>query len=203
MGEQIHILGTVGAGKSSLCRLLSVREQIPLFPEPVESNPYLNKFYENPSLYAFPMQIFLMHSRYKQHKEAEKLDRCIMDMSIYGNDIFAELQYKSGYMSADDFNTYMDVSNSLKSMLEPPKLVVYLQCSVSVAVKRIMKRGRPAELKAPLQYWYDLNEAYEKWYNSYNASKKILINVDNIDFVNNDEDEDYILDLIMEALKDE
>lgn len=203
MGEQIHILGVVGAGKSTLCRLLSVREQIPMFPEPVETNPYLNKFYENPRQYAFPMQIFLMHSRYKQHKEAEKLDRCIMDMCIHGNDIFAGLQYKSGYMSADDYDTYMDVSNSLKATLEPPKLVVYLQCSVSVAVKRIMKRGRPAELKAPLQYWYDLNEAYENWYSSYNLSKKILINVDNIDFVNNDEDEDYILDLIMEALKDE
>ncbi len=201
--EQIHILGTVGAGKSSLAKLLSVREGITLFPEPVETNPYLEKFYENPKAFAFQMQIFLMHSRYKQAIEAQKLPRCIMDMSIYGNDIFALLMNFNGDISDEDYNTYRDLSNSLVALLEPPKLMVYLQCSPSVAVQRIMKRGRPSELKAPLEYWYNLNRSYEQWYEGYNLSKKIAINVDNIDFVAEEYEEDYILDMIMEALEDE
>lgn len=197
--KQIHILGMVGCGKSSLSKLLSAREGITLFPEPVESNPYLEKFYESPREFAFQMQIFLMHARYKQAREAEELtEPSIMDMSIYGNDIFEQLMYHNGDITREDHITYRDVSNSLKSLLEPPRLMVYLQCSTQEAINRIIKRGRPSELKASLEYWFKLNKSYEQWYDSYNLGKKILINVEDIDFVSHEEDEDYILDLIME-----
>lgn len=196
----IHIMGTVGAGKSTLSGLLSGREGIKLLPEPVTSNPYLDAFYKDPVNNAFPMQIFLMHARFKQAKENTG-KTCIMDMSIYGNDIFANLMKHSGYMTQVDLDNYMSVSDSLKSMLEKPAMVVYLQCSVDTAVRRIVKRGRLSEMNAPLQYWYDLNKAYEDWYNSYSDSKKIMINVSNLDFLSDECDEDYILDLIMEEYK--
>lgn len=175
-----------------------MREDITLFPEPVTTNPYLEKFYENPESCAFQMQVFLMHARYKQALEAQKLDRCIMDMSIYGNDIFEQLMYSNGYISRDDHVNYKEVSGSFKELLEPPKLMVYLQCSTPVAVNRIIKRGRPSELKANLEYWFNLNKSYERWYDNYNLGKKILINVEDIDFVSNESEEDYILDMIME-----
>ncbi|AYP68647.1 deoxyadenosine/deoxycytidine kinase [Exiguobacterium phage vB_EalM-132] len=193
----IHIMGTVGAGKSTLSNLLSGREGIKLLPEPVTSNPYLDDFYKDPVRNAFPMQVFLMHARFKQAKENEG-KTCIMDMSIYGNDIFAGLMHNSGYMTEVDLNNYMAVSDSLKSMLDKPAMVVYLKCSVDTAVKRIMKRGRASELNAPLSYWYDLNNAYEQWYENYNDSKKIMIDVADLDFLTDEADEDYILDIIME-----
>lgn len=196
--KQIHIVGAVGAGKSSLSKLLSVREGITLFPEPVRTNPYLDKFYEDPTSVATQMQIFLVHKRFKQAKEAEKLDKCIMDMSMYGNDIFAGLMHRNGDISDLDYSVYQDLSSTLKSLIEPPKLMVYLQVSPLVAIQRIIKRNRISELKAPLQYWFDLNMAYEQWFDSYDAGKKILINVDNVDFVLHEEEEDYMLDMIME-----
>lgn len=196
--QQIHILGPVGAGKSSLSKLLSVREGITLFPEPVTTNPYLEKFYEDARSVAIQMQLFLAHNRFKQAKEAEKLDKCIMDMSIYGNDIFAGLMHRSGYISEVDYAMYTDVTNSLKKLVEPPALMVYLQCTPRVCIDRIIKRNRPSELKASLQYWFDLNKAYEDWYESYNAGKKILINVDDLDYVMYEDEEDYILNIIME-----
>jgi deoxyadenosine/deoxycytidine kinase len=196
--QQIHILGAVGAGKSSLSKLLSVREDIILFPEPVKTNPYLEKFYEHPRSVAFQMQIFLLHARYKQAEQAQELDRCLMDMSMYGNDIFAGLMYRNGDISPQDYELYHDLSKSFKRLIPPPKLMVYLQVSPQVAVNRIMKRNRRSELKAPLEYWFDLNQAYEDWYETYDAGKKILINVDNVDFVSHEDEEDYILDIIME-----
>ena len=201
MSNQIHIMGPVGVGKSSLSHLLSVREGITLFPEPVEDNPYLALFYEDPEKYAFQLQIFMLHRRFIQTQEAQNLDVSIMDMSMIGNDLFAELMFMSGSMSKTDYELYSNVSTSLKSLVEPPELMVYLQCSIPEAIRRIMRRGRPSELKAPLQYWYDLNHSYEKWYNAYSFSKKICINVDNLDFVNDEEDEDYVLDMIMEELQ--
>lgn len=180
--------------------MLAVREQLPLFPEPVESNPYLTKFYENPSRYAFAMQTFLLHARFKQAQEAQELDMCVMDMSMYGNDIFAQLQYKHKHMDMSDFMTYRDITRTFKGLVKPPKLMVYLQCSVQVAVQRIMKRGRSSELQATNQYWFDLNKEYENWYNNYSDSKKICINVDHLNYVDDHSDEDYIIDMIMEAL---
>jgi deoxyadenosine/deoxycytidine kinase len=94
----------------------------------------------------------------------------------------------------------MGVSDTYKSIIRPPDLVVYLQCSTNVAINRIIRRGRVSELKAPMEYWFQLNEAYEKWYNWYRGSKKILINVDDIDFVSDYEEEDYTIDSILESL---
>lgn len=198
----ISLIGTVGAGKSSLSKLLSVRERLPLFIEPVESNPYLVDYYKQPDRYAFNMQMFLLHRMFQQAQIAQNMRQCVMDMHMIGNDVFARLQYANNIMTKTDYETYCDISNTFKSMVKPPDLVVYLQCSTSVAVSRIMKRGRYSELNAPLSYWFDLNEIYESWYDNYQDSKKMLINVDNIDFVADDSDEDFILDAIMEYLTD-
>lgn len=159
----IEILGVVGAGKSTLSEKIAARENLPLFPEPVETNPYLTDYYKNPHRHAFNMQIFLMHSRFQQALVAEKMAQCVMDASIRVNDIFSLLQYRTGIMNETDYAVYSDVSKTFRSMIMPPDLVVYLQCSPQVAVNRIMKRGRASELTASLQYWYDLNTVYEEW----------------------------------------
>jgi deoxyadenosine/deoxycytidine kinase len=126
-----------------------------------------------------------------------------MDMSMYGNDIFAKLMWERREMSQQDYETYKDVSKSLQSLVEPPKLMVYLQCKPEVTVQRIMKRGRASELQAPLLYWFHLNRLYQEWYREYNLGKKILINVEDIDFISHEDEEDYILDLIMEEFNND
>lgn len=196
----IVLMGVPGAGKSSLSKLLSVREGLVLYPEPVDTNPYLSDYYKDPAKYAFNMQVFLLHKRFLQAMEAQHLTQCVMDMHMIGNDIFARLQHANNHMTKTDFGTYSELSKSFKSMVKPPDLVVYLQCSVRTAVDRIMIRSRKSELDAPISYWYDLNEIYERWYDSYLDSKKMLINVDDLDFVNDESEEDYVIDSIMEYL---
>lgn len=196
----IIIQGTVGSGKTTLCNILSTREGIKMFPEPVRFNPFLNDFYEDPHKHAFTLQTFMLHSRYMQMLEAKDEEICIMDMSMWGNNIFTDVQYKQGYMTKSEYELYYQLSNNFIELAPKPALMVYLQCSTKTSVQRIMTRSRTSELNAPLQYWYQLNEAYEDWYTNYADSKKICINVDDVNIVTDEADEDYILDAIMEYL---
>lgn len=196
----ITVVGPVGAGKSTVAKMLSCREQIPFYQEPVVQNPYLEAFYQEPHKYAFPMQIFLLRSMFHHTIKAQRSgELCVIDMSMYGNDIFSNIHHSSGYMSLDDYHNYTELSELLKSIVKPPELLVYLQCSPDVSVSRIMRRGRPSEQLAPMTYWRTLHEQYEEWYNKYDG-RKILVNVDHVDVVSDEGDEDYILDVIMEAL---
>lgn len=198
----IVIQGMVGAGKSTLSKILAHREKITLFPEPVETNPYLDKFYESPAEYSFAMQVFLLHARFMDTLKAQELDSCIMDANVYTNDLFSLLHFSSGYMTRDDYHlNYLRISDTYKSLVKPPTLMVYLQCSTEVAVQRIMKRKRASELRAPIKYWADFNELYEQWFQEYTDSPKMVINVDNLDIVGNPEDVDAITELIMSTYR--
>lgn len=196
----LALMGIPGCGKTSLAKLIAARENIMFLPEPVESNPYLEDYYKDPSRYAFNMQVFLLHSMFKHTKQARKFNQCVLDASMHINDIFVEMQYTSGIMSHSDYATYNRLSATLHSMAAPPELVVYLRCSTKTAMERIQKRGRPSELGIPFEYWDKLNNTYENWYDSYFSSKKLVIEVDDIDFVDDENDEEYIIDSIMEWL---
>jgi deoxyadenosine/deoxycytidine kinase len=196
----IELIGVPGSGKTSLSKLLSVRENIPMLCEPVETNPYLNAYYESPRDYAFKMQVFLLHSMFKHTLKAQKYNQCVMDASMNINDIFVEVQHQNLTMDTKDYNTYKDLSSSLHKMVSKPDLVVYLQCSPETALKRIEKRGRESELAVPFEYWCHINEAYDYWYESYSGSKKICIPVDDIDFVADTSEEDFLIDEIMSHL---
>lgn len=186
----IIVQGCVGAGKSTISKILSARLGIPMYAEPVEDNPYLELFYENPSQYSFPMQVWLLHARFKQAWEAEhSTDEYIMDASMYTTDLFSALHFRSGFMSKEDYlKNYERISDTFKSMLNPPTLAIYLRCSTETAVQRIMKRGRQSELKIPISYWYQLNTANEKWYQEYQGSQKVAIDTDNLNL----EDEEQV-----------
>lgn len=197
----IIIQGVVGAGKSTVAEMLAARLKVPVFPEPVETNPYLSKYYADPERYAFPMQVFLLHNRFIQGLKAKTLKQCVMDTSMYGNDIFVEIQHGMKYMSDEDYITYSTLSNTYKNIVGAPDMMVYLQCSPQVAINRIIRRNRPSELIAPIQYWYDLYDANERWFEEYSDSKKILINVDHLNIITDESDEDYLIDTIVEALE--
>jgi deoxyadenosine/deoxycytidine kinase len=197
----LSVMGVVGAGKSTLCNILAEAGAMTLFPEPVETNPYLTKFYEEPSSYAFQMQCFLLLQRFKQTQEAQKLDQCIMDMGMHGNDIFAKLMWTNLDITDVDYETYLDMSATFKRLVKPPKLTVHLRCSPEVAISRILKRGRPAELNATNQYWYDLNREYEEWVENYDHNL-LVIDVDGLDFVNNQRHREAICEQIIGNYED-
>ena len=194
------IEGVVGVGKSSLMNIL-VEEGFEAFPEPVLNNPILGKFYDDRKRYAFPLQVFFLAKRFEHLKAAAKVPNAVMDRSIYGDGIFAAMHKESGTMEAEEYGVYDELYQIMIEEVKKPDLLVYLQVSVDVAMKRIQKRGRDFEQAVERSYWEKLNEKYEQFFKYYDQSPILIINVDHLDFEANEDDRAYVLLRIEEALK--
>ena len=103
--DMIVIEGVVGVGKSSLMRHIE-KLGYQTFEEPVFDNPLLEKFYHNRKRYSFPLQIFFLNKRFKHIKEASKIEKTVLDRSIYGDAIFAKLLHLNGEMEDAEYMTY-------------------------------------------------------------------------------------------------
>ncbi len=196
----IVIDGVVGVGKSTLMSILAKRGDLKEFAEPVVDNPILPKFYYDRARYAFPSQVFFLNSRFKHLKEASKIEGCILDRSIYGDAIFAKMLCESGDMTKEEFALYEELLENMVNHIKTPKLMIYLEVSVDEAMRRIKKRGRDYEQVVEREYWEELNKQYKSYFDNYNLSPILKINVDNLDFKNNIEDQKKVLALIDEKL---
>jgi deoxyadenosine/deoxycytidine kinase len=196
-GKGIVIQGSVGAGKSTLAEMLAAHTGITLFREPVKSNPYLEDYYKDPHKHGYAMQVFLLHERFKQALHATRLDEHIMDMSMYGNLIFASIMTQEGIISERNMNDYINMFHQFRKLTEPPALMVYLKCSTDECINRIQKRNRKSELDVERSYWEKLNQAYEVWYRTYSYSPKVEIDVTNINIVDSKESAHYVMETIM------
>lgn len=196
----IVIDGVVGVGKSTLMKILAEELNLIQFEEPVVENPILPKFYEDRARYAFPSQIFFLNSRFKHLKEAGKTNNCVLDRSIYGDAIFAKMLYEAGEMTKEEFDTYEELLENMVNHIKIPKLMIYLEVSVDEAMRRIQKRGRDFEQKVERDYWEKLNKNYQSYFNTYELSPILKINVDNIDFENIEADKQKVISIIKESI---
>lgn len=197
--DMIVIEGVVGVGKSSLMRILG-QEGYEEFEEPVVDNPVLDKFYHDRCRYSFPLQVFFLNKRFEHIKQAKDVSKAVMDRSIYGDAIFARMLNLSGEMSDEEFQIYSELLQNMLENVHVPKLMVYLEISVDEAMNRIKKRGRDYELIVEREYWEKLNYEYSNYFDNYDLSPMLKINVDHLDFENNEADRIYVLKLINEAL---
>lgn len=202
MLDMIVVDGVVGAGKSTLQKILVDEFGFVPFEETVVNNPILDKFYYDRKRYAFPLQIFFLNERFKYIQEASKIENAILDRSIYGDLIFAKLLKDNGDMTKVEFDIYLSMFHNLIEHCKPPKLMVYLEVSPEEAARRIAKRGRQYELQTDMDYWVKLNKEYRDYFDQYNLSPILKINVDNIDFETNLKDRDYVLTLIKNKLQE-
>ena len=193
------IEGVVGVGKSSLMNIL-VKEGFTAFHEPVLDNPILDKFYQDRKRYAFPLQVYFLTKRFEHLQAAAKIPNAVMDRSIYGDGIFALMHKEAGTMEAEEYGIYAQLHEVILEEVKKPTLLVYLQVSADVAMKRIQKRGRDYEQAVERNYWEKLNEKYEASFSTYHASAILTINVDHLDFEASVDDRLYILMRIREAL---
>ncbi|MEJ9212690.1 deoxynucleoside kinase [Bacillus smithii] len=198
----IVIDGVVGVGKSTLMEILEKNGYI-AFKEPVTNNPILDKFYYDRERYSFPLQIYFLNERFKQIKKASQYPNSVLDRSIYGDVIFAKMLRDNGEMSEVEFQIYLDLFGNMMEHLKAPKLLVYLEISTDEAIKRIKKRGREYEQVVEREYWERLNQNYREYFEQYSFSPVLKINVDQIDFENNLEDREYVLNLIEKSLQTE
>lgn len=201
MEGTICIEGVVGVGKTTLGKLIAERYGIKLYEEPVVNNPILEKFYHDRNRWSFTSQIFFLNKRFKMIKDASKMNGCVLDRSIYGDVIFSKMLVQDGSMQQGEFDIYEELLFNMLEHVEKPRLMIYLETSVDCAIKKIQKRARPYEQIVQREYWENLDKNYREYFNNYNLSDIIKINVDNLDFLENEEDREYIFSLIDKKLK--
>lgn len=194
----IAITGNIGAGKTTLTKLLSNNYNWIAQFEDTEQNPYLDDFYYDMEKWSFNLQIYFLSSRFKQIKEIrENKKNTIQDRTIYEDVyIFASNLHEMGLMQTRDYDNYLNLFNLMKEYIQAPDLLIYLRATVPTLVNQIQKRGREYETSISIDYLQRLNEKYEEWISNYTEGKLLIIDVDNMDFVDNKEDLGKIIDKV-------
>ena len=194
----IAIAGNIGAGKTSLTRLLSKHFRWEAHFEDVDDNPYLDDFYHSMERWSFNLQIYFLNSRFRQILEIRKSGKkTIQDRTIYEDAfIFAPNLHAMGLMSNRDYTNYKLLFDLMEGLVGPPDLLIYLRSSIPNLVGQIHKRGRDYENSISIDYLSRLNERYEAWVSTYDKGKLLIIDVDDIDFVNSQEDLGNIINRI-------
>ncbi len=197
----IALAGNIGAGKSSLTGLLSKHFKWEAYYESVDDNPYLPDFYEDMRRWSFNLQIYFLSSRFRSMKRMLGVERnFIQDRTIYEDvEIFAKNLYEMGLMSERDFANYQSLFTEMSEYLRPPDLLIYLRAEVPTLVKQIQQRGRAYENSIRIDYLESLNGLYEGWIDRY-PYEKLIIETDNLDFVNNKEHLGQVISLIEQRL---
>ncbi len=188
--KHIAIAGNIGAGKTTLSSKLAKHFKWDVLFEDTATNPYLVDFYHEMRRWSFNLQIYFLNNRYQQILKIRQGDRTVIqDRTIYEDAyIFAPNLHEMGLMDKRDFENYFELFKTMSSQVQGPDLLIYLRASISTLVAHIQSRGRDYEGNMSLDYLKKLNERYENWIQTYNHGKLLIINVDDIDFINNQED---------------
>ncbi len=200
--KHVAISGNIGAGKTALTEVLGQYFDWTTVYEQVEDNPYLTDFYNDMRRWSFNLQVFFLSRRFKQLKQIEEMEESVVqDRSIYEDaHIFARNLYEMGLMSARDFENYSDLFSIMTTYLNPPSLLVYLKASVPTLVNHIQERGRDYESTIRIDYLERLQDHYEHWITNYDRGPKLIIDVDELDFVHEDADRRAVLNRIESRL---
>ena len=178
----IAIEGVIGAGKTTLAKGLANKFHAGIILEEFEENPFLAKFYTNPSQYAFHTQLYFLMSRYRQQRKINQMDlfhsRLISDYLFAKDRIFAEVN-----LSEDEFALYDKIYSLIEKEIPRPDVVVYLQAPPDLLYKRIKQRDRQYERNIEYDYIVKLCEAYNSFFIHYNTSPLVIINIKGFDFL--------------------
>jgi deoxyadenosine/deoxycytidine kinase len=146
------------------------------------TNPFthelLNRFYRDKKRWAFTLQVHFLNERFRKIKEIFRDGGGLLDRSIFGDRIFAEVLHEDGDMEDFEFNTYSTLLDNMLEHAQDPRLLIYLDCSVDTALERIRKRNRGIESTIPRDYLARLNDHYLRWYEEYDISPKIKIDTE-------------------------
>lgn len=206
----IILAGTIGAGKSSLTSLLADHLNSQAFYEEVDNNEVLPLFYDDPNQYAFLLQIYFLNKRFASLKKAGQQANNVLDRSIYEDSLLFHLNADLGRANETEVKVYdellQNMMEELPFAIQPkhPDLLIHVKVSFETMLARIEKRGRPYEQisKHPelLSYYQELNQRYQAWYDDYDASAKIEIDGDVLNFVESKAAQQTVLQLIDKKL---
>jgi len=198
----IAIAGNIGAGKTSLTELISKHYGWQAHYEDVIDNPYLDDFYTHMERWSFNLQIYFLRSRFQQLLAFKNNPKTIVqDRTVYEDaHIFAPNLNAMGLMSQRDYKNYIELFNLMESLVEGPDMLIYLRSSIPNLISKIHKRGRDYENSISIEYLSRLNERYEAWISTYDKDKMVIIDVDNLDFVENKKDLESVISEIDKSL---
>lgn len=188
--HHIAVAGNIGSGKTTLTTLLAKHYNWEAIYERLDDNPYINDFYDDMHRWSFNLQVFFLNSRFNTLlRIKESAHSIIQDRTIYEDaHIFAPNLHSMGLMSSRDFDTYLGIFNSIKSLIKGPDLLIYLRAGIPKLVSQIQKRGREYEDSIRLDYLKKLNQRYEAWISEYREGRLLIIESDDLDFEANTED---------------
>jgi len=194
----VAIAGNIGAGKTTLTKLLAKHYKWTAHFESVDENPYLDDFYAEMERWSFNLQIFFLNSRFRQILEIHESGKnIIQDRTIYEDaHIFAPNLHAMGLMTNRDFSNYSSLFDLMENLVSPPDLLIYLRANIQTLVGQIHNRGRDYENSISIDYLSRLNERYEAWISTYTKGKLLIIDVDNLDIIEKPEDLGSIIDRI-------
>jgi len=195
---QVAIAGNIGAGKTTLTKMLAKHFKWEPHFEDVVDNPYLDDFYHSMDRWSFNLQIYFLNSRFRQVLQMKESGKnTIQDRTIYEDaHIFAPNLHGMGLMSNRDYENYKQLFELMEGLVGAPDLLIYLRSSIPNLVGQIHKRGREYENSISIDYLNKLNERYEEWISGYTKGKLLIIDVDPINFVDNPEDLGQIINRI-------
>lgn len=193
----VAIAGNIGAGKTTLTKLLAKHYKWEPQFEDVVDNPYLDDFYNKMERWSFNLQVYFLNSRFRQVLQIRESGQdTIQDRTIYEDaHIFAPNLHSMGLMTNRDFENYKSLFELMESLVQGPDLLIYLRSSIPNLVGQIHKRGRDYENTISIEYLSRLNERYEAWVHDYKG-RLLVIDVDDLNFVDNPEDLGSIINKI-------
>jgi deoxyadenosine/deoxycytidine kinase len=194
----IAIAGNIGAGKTTLTKLLAKHYKWEAQLEDVVDNPYLDDFYNQMERWSFNLQVYFLNSRFRQVLQIRKSGKdIIQDRTIYEDaHIFAPNLHAMGLMTNRDYENYKSLFDLMESLVKGPDVLIYLRSTIPNLVSQIHKRGREYENSISIDYLSRLNERYEAWIHGYDKGKLLIIDVDKLDFVDNPEDLGQVINTI-------
>lgn len=194
----LAVSGNIGSGKTTLTEKLAKHYGWRAEFEAVDQNPYLPDFYEDMKRWAFHLQVYFLNSRYNQiRKIQESPMSTIQDRTIYEDAfIFAANLYKSKLMTERDYYNYRSLFDSMITHVKAPDLLIYLKADIPKLVGQIEKRGRSYETAMRIDYLKNLNSHYEEWIGDYKEGKLLIVDVNDLDFVERPEDFSFIVEKI-------
>lgn len=196
--KHLAIVGNIGSGKTTLTKMLSDHFNWQATFESTDDNPYLADFYEDMQTWAFHLQIYFLNNRYQQVRQIQSSDiPVVQDRTIYEDaHIFASNLHQSGILSERDFHNYYAMYQSIIGAVTPPDLLLYLKADLPKLQQQIQKRGRDYEADMDPAYLANLNDLYDNWIGRYDHSPVVILDMNEMDFVQHAHDFRSVVDQI-------